>query len=65
MFVDDVVCGDSERLLKLVPDGSVDLVFTSPPYNAGMKYDVYNDSVVWVLLLLIRLLWLIRLLVLL
>jgi DNA modification methylase len=47
MFVDDVVCGDSERLLKLVPDGSVDLVFTSPPYNAGMKYDVYNDSVVW------------------
>jgi len=28
-------------------DGSVDLVFTSPPYNIGISYDVYNDNQPW------------------
>ena len=38
-FVDQVVCGDSEEVLRQLPDNSVDLVFTSPPYNFGLEYD--------------------------
>jgi site-specific DNA-methyltransferase (adenine-specific) len=26
-----------------MPDNFVDLIVTSPPYNCGIKYDVYND----------------------
>jgi site-specific DNA-methyltransferase (adenine-specific) len=29
---------------RLIPDESVDLVVTSPPYNLGIKYTNYNDS---------------------
>jgi site-specific DNA-methyltransferase (adenine-specific) len=28
-----------------LPQCSVDLIVTSPPYNLGIKYDVYNDNV--------------------
>ena len=28
----------------LVPDGSVDLVVTSPPYNLGIAYGKYDDT---------------------
>lgn len=36
--------GDSEELLKDVPDESIDLVFTSPPYfNARPEYAEYID----------------------
>jgi len=28
-----------------LPESSVDLIVTSPPYNLGIKYDVYNDNV--------------------
>lgn len=34
--------GDSEELLKNIPNGSVDLIFTSPPYyNAKPEYSEY------------------------
>lgn len=32
-FVDQIVCGDSIDVMKQIPDKSVDLVVTSPPYN--------------------------------
>ncbi|HTR18771.1 MAG TPA: site-specific DNA-methyltransferase [Candidatus Paceibacterota bacterium] len=32
-FVDQIVCGDALEVLRQIPDGSVDLVVTSPPYN--------------------------------
>lgn len=40
-----VLCGDSLRLMteRLAPK-SVDVVVTSPPYNAGMKYAKYRDN---------------------
>ena len=38
-FADQIVCGDSEEVLRQLPDNSVDLVFTSPPYNFGLDYD--------------------------
>jgi site-specific DNA-methyltransferase (adenine-specific) len=30
--------------MKSLPEGCIDMVVTSPPYSAGIKYDVYNDS---------------------
>ena len=32
-FVNKVICGDAVETMKQIPDGSVDLVITSPPYN--------------------------------
>jgi site-specific DNA-methyltransferase (adenine-specific) len=30
--------------MKKIPDGSVDCIITSPPYNVGLSYNEYNDS---------------------
>lgn len=30
--------------MKRIPDGSVDIVVTSPPYNIGKTYGVYDDN---------------------
>jgi len=32
-FIDKFICGDAVDVMKQLPDGSVDLVVTSPPYN--------------------------------
>lgn len=37
--------GDSRDLLKTIPDGSVKLVITSPPYNIGKPYGKYKDKI--------------------
>lgn len=42
-----ILCGDSETLLKKLPDNCVDLVFTSPPYNFGLGYDTGEDGQHW------------------
>lgn len=36
--------GDALDLLNLLPGGSVDAIVTSPPYNIGVKYRSYDDS---------------------
>jgi len=36
--------GDVLESLKNITDNSVDLVFTSPPYNVGIEYDNWNDN---------------------
>jgi DNA modification methylase len=37
-----IACGDSEKILEEFPSGSIDLVFTSPPYyNARPEYTDY------------------------
>ena len=41
-WVDRVYCSSSERMDE-VPDNSVALAFTSPPYNDGKEYDVDVD----------------------
>lgn len=30
--------------MKLLPENSIDLVCSSPPYNVGIQYDVYEDN---------------------
>lgn len=38
-FWNEIVCGDSAELIKLIPDNSIDLVITSPPYFQQREYD--------------------------
>ena len=35
--------GDCLQVLPTLPDGSVDLVVTSPPYNLGINYRSFDD----------------------
>lgn len=37
--------GDCRELLKNIPDSSVTLVVTSPPYNIGKPYGKYSDKI--------------------
>ncbi|MBM2820916.1 MAG: methylase protein, partial [Candidatus Berkelbacteria bacterium] len=32
-FIDKIIYGDAIKIMRQIPDGSVDLVVTSPPYN--------------------------------
>lgn len=32
-FINKIICGDSFEVMKQIPDGKIDLVVTSPPYN--------------------------------
>jgi len=34
-FIDKVICGDCLKVMKQIPDKSVDLVLTDPPYGIG------------------------------
>lgn len=44
MEVDKVYLGDCVKIMKELPDKSIDLVFADPPFNIGIKYDVHNDK---------------------
>jgi DNA modification methylase len=46
-FLDKIVCADSEKFLKKLPNNCVDLIFTSPPYNFGLNYSSTNDDFFW------------------
>jgi adenine-specific DNA-methyltransferase len=37
--LDKVILGDCLELMRSLPDGSVDLVVSSPPYNLGKEYE--------------------------
>jgi len=43
-FINKVVCGDCLELLKEIPDKSIDLVLTDPPYGIELEYDIYKDT---------------------
>lgn len=32
-FTNKIICGDVIEIMKQVPDGAIDLIITSPPYN--------------------------------
>ncbi len=38
-----VVHGDCLQILRALPDASIDVVVTSPPYNIGVAYRSYDD----------------------
>jgi site-specific DNA-methyltransferase (adenine-specific) len=39
-----IINGDCVEVMKTLPEGCIDMVVTSPPYSAGIKYDVYDDN---------------------
>ena len=40
-----LVEGSSIEVLRQIPDGTIDLIFTDPPYNANINYgDTYRDN---------------------
>jgi site-specific DNA-methyltransferase (adenine-specific) len=39
-----IICGDCLQLMKQIPDKSIDLVLTDPPYGVNMDYDTYQDT---------------------
>jgi len=43
-MINKVVLGDAVKIMKNIPDNSIDLVFADPPYNIGIKYDNYKDK---------------------
>jgi len=46
-YRNNVIAGDSEIILRDLPDNCIDLVITSPPYNFGLGYDTARDSIDW------------------
>lgn len=43
-LLNSIICGDSLEIIKSIPDATIDIVLTSPPYNFEMEYDTHNDS---------------------
>jgi len=41
-----IINGDCVELMKTLPENTIDLVVTSPPYNVGIDYDTHNDEVI-------------------
>ena len=39
-----IITGDCVEVMKTLPEGSIDLIVTSPPYGVGIKYDTYDDN---------------------
>jgi site-specific DNA-methyltransferase (adenine-specific) len=48
-FVNRIICGDAPKVLAQIPDASIDLIITSPPYNFGQAYaqDPHDDTHEW------------------
>jgi len=40
----ELIQGDCLDKMKGIPDGSIDLVLTDPPYGINLEYNSYNDS---------------------
>lgn len=43
-FVNKILNGDCREMMKTLPEGSIDLIVTSPPYGVGIEYDVHDDD---------------------
>jgi len=43
-WANKIYCGRSEDLISELPNNSIDLAITSPPYNVNMPYDNYQDN---------------------
>jgi len=48
-FTNRIICGDAQQVLAGIPDRSIDLIITSPPYNFGHAYaqDPHSDTCAW------------------
>lgn len=46
-FINKIHCSDSLEFLQKLPNNSIDIVLTSPPYNFGISYENTNDVNIW------------------
>ncbi|GHT81930.1 hypothetical protein FACS189467_6750 [Bacteroidia bacterium] len=46
-YENQIICGDSQDILRAMPDNCIDVVITSPPYNFGLDYATTNDDAQW------------------
>ena len=46
-WLNRIICGDARRM-DAVPDASVQLVITSPPYNVAKDYSDHDDDLTWI-----------------
>jgi len=48
-FINRIICGDTCSVLANIPENSVDIIITSPPYNFGHSYaqDPLDDTHEW------------------
>ena len=44
-MIDTVICDDCLKITKDIPNESINLVVTSPPYNKGINYNKYVDDI--------------------
>jgi site-specific DNA-methyltransferase (adenine-specific) len=42
--LNQIINGDCVEVMSKLPEKSIDLLVTSPPYSVNIKYDVYNDN---------------------
>lgn len=42
-LVDKIICFDCLKVMRHIPDKSIDLVVTSPPYKAGKEYESWKS----------------------
>lgn len=47
VFLDCVICSDCLEIMREIPDNTIHLVITSPPYNLGINYDSHNDKLAY------------------
>ncbi|HTY15737.1 MAG TPA: site-specific DNA-methyltransferase [Methanoregulaceae archaeon] len=48
-YLNNIICGDAEEVMRRFPKNAVDIVITSPPYNFGHAYaqDEHDDTRDW------------------
>jgi DNA modification methylase len=46
-YLDQIICGDCLEVMSKIPDETVHLAVTSPPYNLGIDYDNHDDSLAY------------------
>jgi site-specific DNA-methyltransferase (adenine-specific) len=44
-YIGKVINGDCIKVMAEMPEASVDLIVTSPPYGVGITYDTFNDDI--------------------
>jgi site-specific DNA-methyltransferase (adenine-specific) len=43
-LVGQIINGSCIDVMKTIPEGSIDLIVTSPPYGVGIEYDTHDDD---------------------
>lgn len=43
-MLNQIIVGDCVEVMSKLPESSIDLMVTSPPYSVGINYDTYDDN---------------------